>query len=179
MQIFLSHATADQHIAHEIRTRLGHLGVSVYLAEHDNQAGESLADKVTAALLASDLAVALLTPSGFSSVFVHQEMALARGAGKIVIPLVDRTIPNLDLGLFTGVEYIVLDPAHPAEALESLSERVAAIAQAQAERAALAAIAEASDDAARRQKERDAVLALLAVSAVLVAAGVYFYYTEG
>ncbi len=178
MQIFLSHATADSIIACEIRSRLGHLGVSVYLAEHDNQAGTLLADKVTDALRASDLTVALLTPAGFNSVFVQQEMATAREAGKLVIPLVDRSIPNFDLGLLYGIEYIALDPEEPSGALESLSERVASIARAQADRAIVAAIHHATDEAARRQAERDAVLAVLAVSAVLVAAGVYLYYNH-
>ena len=110
MQIFLCHATADSTIALEIRSRLGHLGVSVYLAEHDNQAGSLLVDKVTDALRASDLTVALLTPAGFTSLFVHEEMATAREAGKLVIPLVDRSIAIFDLGLLNGTDYILMDP---------------------------------------------------------------------
>jgi hypothetical protein len=176
MRIFLSHAIADAAISKEIEARLHRLGVSVYLAEHDNQAGSVLADKVTDALLDCDLVIALLTPAGYSSRFVHQEIGAARTAGKLVVPLVDITIPAFDLGMLNGVEYIGLDPASPARALETLGERVVGLARAHADRAAVAAIAAATVSAERRQAELDTLLALLAVAAVLTAAGAYLYY---
>jgi hypothetical protein len=176
MQIFLSHATADREITSRIQRQLGDLGVSVYLAEHDQQAGRLLSDKVKASLFESHLVVALLTPAGFDSRYVHQEIGAAAAAGRIVIPLVDTSVQSEDLGMLNGLEYIVLDQEKPLLAMNLLTERVVALAQAQQDRLDLLAMSAAMEaEDARRQAERERLYAVLAVSIVL-AAGAYLYY---
>jgi hypothetical protein len=176
MQIFLSHATGDREVIAEISKQLNRIGVRVYLAEHDNQAGGPLADKVQAALAASDLVVALLTPAGYDSVYVHHEVGGARLAGKMVIPLVDESVRRSDLGALVGLEYIVLNQQAPEIAMNLLTERVVALLQAQADLATVAAVAAVTEaEAARRQADREKLLAVLAVALVL-AAGAYLYY---
>jgi nucleoside 2-deoxyribosyltransferase len=64
-------------------------GMEVYLAEHDVQPGESLAEKVRKAIRRSDAVVVLLTKSGAASAYVHQEVGVAIEAGKPVIPIVE------------------------------------------------------------------------------------------
>jgi hypothetical protein len=64
-------------------------GMEVYLAEHDVQAGESLAMNVRSAIRRSDAIVVLLTKSGAASAYVHQEVGVAVEAGKLVIPIVE------------------------------------------------------------------------------------------
>jgi len=63
--------------------------MDVYLAEHDVQAGESLAMKVRSAIRRSDAIVVLLTKSGAASAYVHQEVGVAVEAGRPVIPIVE------------------------------------------------------------------------------------------
>lgn len=125
MQLFLSHATADGQIVDRIQAELTPLGASVYLAEHDNQAGVNVHAKIGDALRASDLVIVLLTQAGFDSRYVQQEIGAALNAGKLVIPLVAGTVARADLGMLQGVEYIVIDQGDPAEAMQRLSGRIA------------------------------------------------------
>jgi hypothetical protein len=46
MQLFLSHATADNALVALIHAEPAPLGTAVYLAEHDNQAGVNLHAKI-------------------------------------------------------------------------------------------------------------------------------------
>lgn len=95
------------------------IGVESYVAEHDQRAGERLSDKVETALRRSDLVVAILTPAGYDSRYVQQELGVARGCGTLVIPLVHPDLADADLGLLSDVEYIVFDPMKPHEGLLS------------------------------------------------------------
>jgi hypothetical protein len=131
MLVFLSHATADDAITESIRRHLSALGVEVYCAEHDNQAGRPLTDKVVGAIRRSDLVVVLLTLQGYDSAYVQQEVGIARAAGKLVVPLLDPGLTEKSLGVLQGVEYIELDPVEPAGDVVSLAERVAGIARQQ------------------------------------------------
>lgn len=131
MLVFLSHATADHAITEAIRRHLSALGVDVYCAEHDNQAGNRLTDKVVGAVRRSDLVVVLLTPRGYDSAYVQQEIGIARAAGKLVVPLLDPALAKTSLGVLEDVEYIELDPVNPTEGVVMLAERVAGIARRQ------------------------------------------------
>lgn len=162
MLLFLSHASADAPISRLIEQQVQNLGHAVYLAEHDQQAGVLLSEKVHNAIRRSDLVVALLTPAGFDSKYVHQEIGAAQHARKLVVPLLDTELAKSDLGMLSGLEYIPLDRHAPGTALESLAERVARIFQEQVQ----------------RERERDELLAAVAVMAVAVAAGVYLYYNS-
>ena len=88
MELFLSHATVDGRLVGLITDRLEPLGVSVYTAEYDNQAGKNVHAKVAEAIPRCDLVVVLLTAAGYDSKYVHQEIGYARRAGKLTIPLV-------------------------------------------------------------------------------------------
>lgn len=157
MLLFLSHASADAPISGAIEQQLKSLGHEVYLAEHDQQAGVLLSAKVHGAIRRSHLCVALLTPAGFNSKYVHQEIGAAQQARKLVVPLVDTELATSDLGMLTGLEYIPLDREAPGVALASLSDRVSRIYEEQL-------------------KQRDELLAAVAVVSVMVACGVYLYY---
>jgi hypothetical protein len=110
MLIFLSHASRDSAAAAAVNSQLASLGHRTYLANHDQRAGERLSVKVEEALRSCDLMIALLTPAGFDSNYVQQEIGFARGQGKLVVPLVDPRAVRGDLGLLDGVEYITSIP---------------------------------------------------------------------
>ena len=122
MQVFLSHSGRDRKVATAIRDRLTPTGVRWYLAEHDPRPGEVLSKKVQAAIEKSDLVVLLLTPNSYDSAYVHQEVGYAIRAGKLVVPLVDRSVPAGALAMLEGAEYIALDNEAPEAALRSLEE---------------------------------------------------------
>lgn len=161
MEVFLSHATADRQLVEHVRAGVSGLGVSVYAAEHDNQAGANLNEKVKSALQRSDLVVVLLTQTGFDSVYVQQEVGAAIGAGKLVIPLVAPPVREFPLGMLNGIEYIDLDPEEPGHATSSLVERISGLARAEAARR----------EAEEREKLTQGIagLALLIVGVIVLA----------
>lgn len=127
MEIFFSHASKDGVAAADVREQIEPLGVRLYLAEHDNQAGRRLSAKVEEALTRCDVLVVLLTQAGYDSRYVQQEIGFAKGCGRLVIPLLDPTLVTADLGLFNDIEYIVFDVNNPADGLAQLGQRIDAL----------------------------------------------------
>jgi len=156
MELFLSHATADADLVGLITSRLEPLGVVVYAAEHDNQAGTNVHAKVADALRRCDLMVVLLTAAGYNSHYVHQEIGFAQRANKLTIPMVTSVAARRGLGMLEGIEYIQVDEDEPSEALQKLSHRVAHIKHS------------------RQQRHDDlvvAALALVAIGIIIMALG--------
>jgi hypothetical protein len=160
-QVFLSHATSDAVLVGEACARLGKLGVTVYTAEHDNQAGDNTHAKIQAAVSESDIIAVLLTDGGYDSRYVHQEIGFGLGQGKLVIPIVTFDTKKLDLGMLQGVEYIEVDELDPAAALERLDERVADLVLHQQQR-------HEDEDVRRRQQKQDALLLVGAATVLLL-----------
>jgi hypothetical protein len=131
VELFVSHASKDADAIALVRSQIDALGVRVYLAEHDNQAGRRLSAKVQQAIARCDVMIVLLTPSGYDSRYVQQEIGLALGKGRLVIPLLDPSLVAADLGLLNDIEYIVFDNDHPSDGLARLSERVDSLVRQQ------------------------------------------------
>ncbi len=108
--VFVSHSTADAALVDYVRRLAEAQGLQVYVAEHDPQPGTQLADKVRKNILAADAVIVLLTLSSINSPYVHQEIGVAQGARKLVVPLVHPTLVGEDLAMLNGSEYIVFDP---------------------------------------------------------------------
>ncbi|HXC76159.1 MAG TPA: toll/interleukin-1 receptor domain-containing protein [Candidatus Acidoferrum sp.] len=117
----------DRTLVETIESRLAPLGARVYAAEHDNQAGANVHAKIQDAIRRSDLMVVLLTKSGDSSHYVHQEIGYAKRDGKLIIPLVTSDVVRNGIGMLEGTEYIVVDD-DPTAALQQLSQRIGQIA---------------------------------------------------
>jgi len=160
----MSHATADAALVNAIIARLRPLGVSVYATEHDGHAGVSVHEKVKAGLLRADLVVVLLTRSGYTSNYVMQEIGFAQRDGKLTIPIVTPDTRREDLGMLSGLEYIVVDEASPALGIESLALRIERIAHAHRERQS----AELSQRQRRQENIQTAALVLAVVGIILL-----------
>jgi nucleoside 2-deoxyribosyltransferase len=124
LKVFLSHATEDKSQVELVRHQIEALCVDVYLAEHDPQPGASIAAKIEAAIEASDVLVVLITTHGLNSSYVHQEIGVARALQKPIIPIVDVHADKDHLGMLREVEWLEVDFAQPAEALEKLTTSV-------------------------------------------------------
>lgn len=123
MQIFLSHATADRELVAQIKVAVG-VRAQLYCAEDDGKAGLDFNRKIQAQLKRSSVVIVLLTERGAESAYVQQEIGYAKRAGKLIIPLVSRTISTNSLGMLQGTEYIVVDGENPLEHITSLRSRV-------------------------------------------------------
>ncbi|MEK7153373.1 MAG: toll/interleukin-1 receptor domain-containing protein, partial [Patescibacteria group bacterium] len=111
--IFLSHSMTpeDEPLVRTIADQLASLSINCYIAERDPKYGQPLAHKVENALRTSDCLVAVLTKGGAQSSYVNQEIGLAVGLNKPIIPIVEKEV---DLrGLRAGVEWIEFDRNEP------------------------------------------------------------------
>ncbi len=120
--IFLSHSSKDAHWVKRIADDSKQVGVEVYMYEHDPQPGRMIAEKVESAIRASDALVVLLTRESQFSAYVQQEIGLARGLGKPVIPLVQPGVSHANLAMLEGAEYINFDFEDPQPGLSSFLE---------------------------------------------------------
>jgi hypothetical protein len=145
IQIFLSHNTQDREWCEWLKASAAEMGIAAYLAEHDIQPGNVLAEKVERAIDASEAIVVLLSDNSISAPYVHQEIGYARKAKKLIIPLVQPGIPMDRLAMLQGVEHIPFDFRNPGEGnarLRSALQRLIHKQEAKAQRdAALLALA--------------------------------------
>ena len=126
-QVFLSHAAADREAATELKTEIERFDVLVYMYEHDFQPGANLPAKLIAAIHASDALVVLLTRQGGSRPAVNQEIGVAIGTGKLVVPLVEDGVDLEPYTLLQGREYVPFDPETrevPRKAVADYLERL-------------------------------------------------------
>jgi hypothetical protein len=72
--------------------------------------GARLTDKVAQKLRESDAYIVLLTDDGYTSPYVQQEAGCAAMSGKLANALVEKSLGNLPMGMFTDVEQIRFDP---------------------------------------------------------------------
>jgi hypothetical protein len=120
-KIFLSHSTTDRAHVELVKNQIEALGVDVYLAEHDPKPGTSVAAKVIQALQESDAVVVLITSTSINSAYVQQEIGLARGYAKPLVPIVEKEVDKARLGMLEEAEWLELDLDRPTEALTRMT----------------------------------------------------------
>lgn len=121
-RVFLSHNAADAAWVKWIGNNCNTVGIEAYLYEHDPRPGEMLAEKVRAGITNSDALVVLLTENSLFSAYVQQEIGLAKGLRKPVVPLVQPGVDDRQLAMLQGVEYIQFDFTNPAPSLAHLMQ---------------------------------------------------------
>lgn len=85
--VFVSYAHKQVDWATHLRTVLNSPGVTVYVAEHDLSAGDSLAASIARQIKSSDLVILLWTEDARESQYVAKEMFLAKAEDKPIIPV--------------------------------------------------------------------------------------------
>ncbi len=135
--VFLSHSSRDASWVNWIRANAQQVQIDVYLHEFDPQPGQSLAAKLQAAIQSCDALVVLLTESSQASAYVHQEIGIAKGLNKPVIPLVQPGIKKESLAMLDGLEYIPFDFKNPQQALQTLLPHLQKLRQAKENQVAI------------------------------------------
>lgn len=113
--VFISHSTEDMDVVYELRKYLKLNGIDVYVSEWYEQPGKSLPQKVARLLKASNCMLALLTIGGERSRWVNQEIGFAKGAGIMVIPIVEHGLQVT--GFLQSLEYIPFKRDDPYDAV--------------------------------------------------------------
>jgi len=118
---------------------LAKYGIDVSVAEWYIRAGEPLSSKVKDQIAQADSVVVVLTRDGLRSKWVQQEVGIALGKGKLVIPLVEKGTPADELAALQGREYIEYDPARPQDSLDRAASYASSlkVSKQQKERALL------------------------------------------
>ncbi|MFZ1926249.1 MAG: toll/interleukin-1 receptor domain-containing protein [Solirubrobacteraceae bacterium] len=165
IQIFLSHNTRDRGWCEWLMREAARHNIEAYLAEHDVQAGSSLAEKIEAAIDASAAVVVLVTDNSVTAQYVQQEIGYARKAKKLIIPLVQTGITTEQLGMLQGVEYITFDFDNPHEGHVQLTSALKRLA----EKHATEQIAKRQKQAAKERTEEAVMVALACLVLVLLA----------
>jgi hypothetical protein len=123
-EIFLSHSSADEPRVRLVAEQMTALGVKVYVAVHDPQPGTSVTQKIKAAIRRADATVVLLTTAGADSAYVQQEIGVAEGCDKLVVPLVDVRVDLIKLGMLTDREWIKVDFSDQGATLNTLAASI-------------------------------------------------------
>lgn len=107
MEVFISHAFADEDLAFTLKNILLERGIRVFLAQEKQDFGTQLPDKILSALADSDYVVVIMTKKARESATVQKEIGIAIGKKIPIIimsegePYVDPIIGNPEQEIFT------------------------------------------------------------------------------
>ena len=100
---------------------LDQLGFTPYVAEYDRRPGSLLWKKIQDKIRSSDLFLVLYTEDGSGSCDVREEVGMAVGMGKEIIPVAER---DPTAGSMSGHEYMPLDRNRLDESIVEVCEQV-------------------------------------------------------
>ena len=106
-KVFISYNSNYINLVNILAQNIRNFGAEPYIAEYDPQAGKLLAGKLTNKIAEADCFLVLLTPNSSRSPAVNNEIGIAKGKGKYILPIVESgaEIPLV----LKGIEYIPLD----------------------------------------------------------------------
>ncbi|SYZ71949.1 TIR protein [Candidatus Zixiibacteriota bacterium] len=104
-KIFISYSTRDIFLANQTKALLEQTGSRVFLAEYSALPGSCLSAEITKAIRDCDLFLLLWSRNSQLSEWVPQEIGIAKGADKAILPVVlDRGV-SLD-GFLKDLKYL-------------------------------------------------------------------------
>lgn len=122
MNIFLSHAIADQDLIKTIQKTLEPYKIKFLIAEHTRDHELNITEKIEALIRKSDIGLVLLTESGYNSHFVQQEIGYIKSLKKPFIQVIQKGFESKIKGFNFGKDYILLDLNNSNVALNQLRE---------------------------------------------------------
>jgi hypothetical protein len=104
-KVFVSYSTADIRNVEDLKSQISDSGVAVFVADRSVQPGQSLPEEIKQAITDCDVFILLWSPTAKTSGWVPQEIGIALGLGKPIIPLMLEEGEPLT-GFITGIKYI-------------------------------------------------------------------------
>jgi len=104
-KVFISYSTKDLEIVNKVRDILLDSQIEVYIAEYSANPGDVLSSKIHQAIETCDIFILLWSRNSKNSEWVPQEIGIAKGLGKIILPVVLNH--NLKLpGFISDLKYL-------------------------------------------------------------------------
>jgi len=108
--VFISHDTRDLQLASRLYDVLDKVGMQPYIYELYPQYRRSIPEAIRDVMKSCSACLVLLTSSGIQSFWVHQELGLAYGRERIIIPVVELGIDFRVKGFVQMVSQVNYDP---------------------------------------------------------------------
>ena len=124
LQIFISYSTKDLPTVDFVKTMLAGTSVEVYVAEYDLSPGTSISPTIAAKIKTCDLFIVLWSANSRTSDWVQQEIGIAKGHGRQIIPVV--LTPGLQPPAFISDLKFLDVTKNPAAAFTWLRDNVVA-----------------------------------------------------
>ena len=101
----MSYSTQDLPLVTRVQRVLADASIQVFVAEHSVQPGDSLGAEITTAIESCDLFILMWSRGSKESAWVQQEVGMALGRKKSVLPIL--LAHGLKLpGFLTGIKYL-------------------------------------------------------------------------
>lgn len=102
-RLFISHVSINKVAAHNLKTSLNEYGICAFVAHDDIEVTKEWRDELWKALFSMDAMAAILDPSFGKSEWTDQEVGIALGRGKLVLPILYGRAPYGLLGKYQGL----------------------------------------------------------------------------
>jgi hypothetical protein len=123
--LFFSYSEEDKGLAWYVKDVLDRTKIKTYIFEAYQKPGEPLVDAVTNAMKNSAYVAVALTKNSINSQWVNQEIGMAHGLGKVIIPIVDKDLDkNAYKGLIEFRTRLLLHPDDHATMIYLLLKRL-------------------------------------------------------
>jgi hypothetical protein len=114
-RLFIGHIAAHKDSAHRLKEALARYQVAAFVAHDDIEPTREWQAEIERALRTMDSLVALVTPGFVESRWCDQEVGIALGRGKLVVPLCAGADPHGFLSKHQGLQTKGMDAARVAE----------------------------------------------------------------
>jgi TIR domain len=135
MQVFISHARADEVLVKKLANALEHAGLDVWNPEREIMPGDNWAEKIAEGLEDSEAMVVLLTPDALRSRAVRREIEYALGNKSFnmrLIPVLvgspDRYDENSIPWILRHLEMITLPEQGQEEGIQQITQALKEVA---------------------------------------------------
>lgn len=106
MKVFISHSLADHNLIKRIKDTLEPHGLKLFIAEHYIDIERTVTEKIENMIKQCDVALILLTQSGFDSHFVQQEIGYIKGQNIPFLQIIQSGLESKIKGFNYGKDYI-------------------------------------------------------------------------
>lgn len=127
MKVFISYGMHDRSLVRELESRLGRYAELLYW-DKSKEPGKDVWPTIFKWIKQSGIVIPIITGQTVErAMAVAQEVGHAKALGKMIIPLVENTIPPSELGFLAGVTYIPVDVRDHAPALQAVERTIATL----------------------------------------------------